>query len=103
MGIEFVLKGIPLLKPRVYHLGAIKKPPVIIYSDAEWTVVDDPPSIKKGLGGIQWQAGELPYAAAVDTPQICVDSLSKRKNTDYSFGADGSSWDAGYVWTFAQR
>ena len=86
MGIEFFLKGIPLLKPRVYHSGAIKKPPAIIYADAEWTVVDDPPSIKKGLGGILWQAGELPYAAVVETPQTLVDSLSKRK-PDYSLAS----------------
>ena len=79
MGIEFFLKGIPLLKPRVYQLGAIRKPPVIIYSDAEWTVLDNPPRIKKGLGGIMWQPGELPYAAAVDTPQQLVDALSVRK------------------------
>ena len=79
MGIEIFLKGIPLLKPRIYHLGTIRRPPVIIYSDAEWTVLDNPPSIKKGLGGILWQPGELPYAAAIDTPQVLVDALSPRK------------------------
>ena len=79
MGIEFFLKRIPLLKPRIYQLGAIKKPPVVIYSDAEWTVIDDPPSISKGLGGILWQPGELPYAAALDTPQEFVDAQSTRK------------------------
>ena len=68
MGIELFLKGIPLMKPRIYRLGAIKKPPVIVYSDAEWTIVENPPSIKKGLGGILWQPNQLPYAAAVDTP-----------------------------------
>jgi hypothetical protein len=79
MGIEFFLKGIPLLKPRIYQLGAIRRPPVVIYSDAEWTVVEDPPSIKKGLGGILWRPGELPHAAEVDTPQNLVDALSERK------------------------
>ena len=53
--------------------------PVIIYSDAEWTVLENPPRIKKGLGGILWQPGELPCAAAVDTLQALVDALSPRK------------------------
>ena len=38
-----------------------------------------PPRTKKGLGGILWQPGELPYAAAIDTPQALVDALSTRK------------------------
>ena len=79
MGIEFFLKGIPLLKPRIYHLGAIRRPPVIIYSDAEWTVLENPPRIKKGLGGILWQPSELPCAAALDTPQALVDAMSARE------------------------
>ena len=79
MGIEFFLKGIPLLKPRIYQVGAIKKPLVVIYLDAEWIVFDDPPSISKGLEGILWQPGEFPYAAALDTPREFVDALSTRK------------------------
>ena len=43
-------------------------------------MLDNPPSIKNGLGGILWQPGELPYAAAIDTPQVLVDALSPRKS-----------------------
>ena len=54
------------MKPRVYQLGVIKKPQIIIYSDAEWTVLTDPPGLKKSLGGILWQQNSLLLAAALD-------------------------------------
>ena len=43
MCMEFFTKGMPLLKTRIYHLGAVRQPPVVIYSDAEWTVLEKPP------------------------------------------------------------
>ena len=77
--MEFVIRGIPLLEPRVYRLGEIRLPPLLFYSDAEWTVLDKPPWLGKGLGGIMWQSGTKPSAAAVDTPHHLVDALSPRK------------------------
>ena len=43
MGMEFFLNGIPLMKACIYVLGELKRKPVIIYSDAEWTVLDQAP------------------------------------------------------------
>ena len=79
MGFEFFIKGIPLLKPRIYKLGELKKQPVLVYSDAKWTVLEKPPWLLKGLGGILWKQGCKPQAAAGDTPQHLVDALSHRK------------------------
>ena len=79
IGMEFFIKGIPLLSPRIYKLGEIRLPPLLFYSDAEWTVLNKPPWLSKGLGGIMWQPGLKPFAAAVDTPQHLVDALSPRK------------------------
>ena len=52
MGIEFFLKGIPLMKPRIYKHGELKRKPVIAYSHAEWTILARRPWLMKGLGGI---------------------------------------------------
>ena len=79
IGMGFFIKGIPLLSPKVYRLGEIRTPPLLFYSDAEWTVLEKPPWLSKGLGGIMWQPGLKPFAAAVDTPQYLVDALSPRK------------------------
>ena len=68
-----------MLKPRLYNLGEIQLPPVIIYSDAEWTVLDKPSWLSKVLGGIMWEPGQEPWAAATNTPQLSVDGLSKRE------------------------
>ena len=68
-----------MLKPRLYKLGEIQLPPVIIYSDAEWTVLDKPSWLSKGLWGIMWEPGQEPWAAATDTPQPLVDGLSRRE------------------------
>ena len=59
MGMEAFIKGIPLLKSRIYNLGAVRQLPVVIYSDAEWTVVDEPPWLRKGLGGITWDRSSV--------------------------------------------
>ena len=79
IGMELFIRGIPLLEPRIYRLGEIRLPPLLFYSDAEWTVLDKPPWLSKGLGGIMWQSGQKSSAAAVDTPQRLVDGLSPRK------------------------
>ena len=50
MGMEFFMKGIPLLKPRIYHLGAVRQPPVVTYSDAEWTVLEELPWLRRAWG-----------------------------------------------------
>ena len=52
---------------------------MLVYSDAEWTVLEKPPWLLKGLGGILWKQGCKPQAAAGDTPQHLVDALSHRK------------------------
>ena len=68
-----------MLKPSLYKLGEIQVPPVIIYSDAESTVLDKPSWLSKGLGGIMWEPGQEPWAAATDTLQLLADGLSKRE------------------------
>ena len=68
-----------MLEPRIYKLGEIQLPPLLFYSDAEWTVLDKPPWLSKWLGGSMWQSGVKPSAAAVDTPQHLVDALGPRK------------------------
>ena len=73
----FLLNGIPLLKPRIHHLGAVRQPPVVIDSDAEWTVLDDLSWLRKGLGGIMWD-GLSVQAAALDTPMRFIDALGAR-------------------------
>ena len=50
MGMELFFKGIRIFEPRIYHLGAARQPPVVIDSDAEWTVLEKPPWQRKGLG-----------------------------------------------------
>ena len=42
-GMEFVLRALPLLKPRVYHLNKVASPPLVAYSDAEWSPPAHPP------------------------------------------------------------
>ena len=50
-GIEFFLRALPLLEPRVYYLGRVERAPVVIYSDAEWSPPPNPPlAFDKGLG-----------------------------------------------------
>ena len=79
MGMELFLKGIPLMKPRIYKLGELTRKPVIVYSDAEWTILEHHPWLQQGLGGILWKQGCKPRAAPLDTPQHLVDLLSNRK------------------------
>ena len=50
----------------------------MIYSDAEWTVLECQPWLRKGLGGILWADGVC-KAASVDTPDHLVTALSPRK------------------------
>ena len=45
MVFEFFIKGIPLLKPRIYKLGELIKQPVLVYSDAEWVSTIKVPGI----------------------------------------------------------
>ena len=79
MGMEFFLKGIPLMKPRIYKLGEITRTTVIVHSDAEWTILDHLPRVQKGLEGILWKQGCKPCAAALDSPQHLLDALRNRK------------------------
>ena len=79
MGMVFFIRGINLPRPGLYKLAEIQLPPVIIYSDADWTVLNKPPWLSKGLGGIMWEPGQKHRAAATDTPQQLVDGLSKRE------------------------
>ena len=51
-GLEFFLRALPLLEPRVYYLGRFERAPVVVYSDAEWSPPPHPPlAFDKGLGG----------------------------------------------------
>ena len=36
IGMEFFIKRIPLLSPKIYRLGEIRSQPLMFYSDAEW-------------------------------------------------------------------
>ena len=79
MGMEFSLKGISFMKPRIYKLGEITRRPIVVYSDAEWTALDKHPWLNKGLGGIVLKPVCKPLAAALDTPQHLVNALRSRK------------------------
>ena len=73
MGMEFFFKGIPLSKPRIYHLGAVRQPPVLIYSDAEWTVLDKPPWLREGWGASCGMG--LAFTLRPWTPQCATSTL----------------------------
>ena len=100
MGKAFFIRGIPLLQPRLYKLGEIKTPPILTYSDAEWTILDKPPWLSKGLGGILWEANQKPWAAAIDTPQHLVDGLSDRKTQIISLELMAA---AGMLYTYQDK
>ena len=78
MGMVFFIRGVPLLKPRLYTLGEIQLPPAIIYSDAEWTVLDHLPWLSKGLAGSHATSRRKSHACSIlsTTFKTC---LSKRK------------------------
>ena len=78
VGLEFFIRGLRLLQPRLYKLSQPLQRAVLIYSDAEWTVLDEPPWFSKGLGGILW-ADDTVAACAVECPDELVSGLSKRK------------------------
>ena len=42
-GMELLLRALPLLKPRIYHLDRVVRPPVVAYSDAGWSPPVHPP------------------------------------------------------------
>ena len=53
--IEFFLRMIPRIQPKIYSIGILVPRPVIAYSDAEWTPAANPPLLpSKGLGGCTW-------------------------------------------------
>ena len=79
MGMEFFILGIPRSKPRIYRFGELARKLVVIYSDAEWTVLDKEQWLNKGLGGILWEPIKPLVAAALDCPQQLVDALGLRK------------------------
>ena len=78
LATDFFIRGLQLLQPRIYTLGSVNLLPIIIYSDAEWTILDEPPWLRKGLGGILWD-DDYPSAAALDTPHSLVEALPHRK------------------------
>ena len=78
VGLEFFHRGLRVLKPRIFHLAQVSRRPVVIYSDAEWEVLDKAPWISKGLGGIAW-IDETTVAASVEAPDELVEALSPRK------------------------
>ena len=78
LGIDFFVRALTLLKPRIYNLAEVRSRPVVVYSDAEWTVLPGPQGLRKGLGGIMW-ADEKCFAAALDTPIELVEALQPRK------------------------
>ena len=66
------------MKPRLYKIAQVRLAPVLVYSDAEWTVLDSPPWFSKGLGGILFD-GDTTLAASVEAPDELVAALSPRK------------------------
>ena len=78
IGLEFFARGLSILQPRLYLLAKPRQRPVVVYSDAEWTVLDEHPWFSKGLGGIMWADNKV-CAAAIEAPDELVAALSTRK------------------------
>ena len=93
--MEFSIKGVEVIKPHIYVLGAMRQKPVVISSDAKWTVLDEPPWFRKGLGGVTWD-GDAVSAAAIDTPQHMIPAGSPG-DPDHPTGTRGSGRDAYHV------
>ena len=75
-GIEFFLRALPLLEPRIYYLGRVDREPVVIYSDAEWSPPPHPPlSFDKGLGGCIFVDGKK-KGCALETPEHICNALA---------------------------
>ena len=104
MGMEFFLKGIPLMKPRLYKLGEIKRKYVVIVSDAKWNVLRKHPWLNKGLGGILWKDDSPPQAAALvrHTTKDCR-RLTQKKDTGNTTRTHSSSGDSFPSWTHPAR
>ena len=90
MGMEFFFRGIPLLDPRIYRLGEIRLPPVLFYSDTEWTVLDKPPWLSKGLGGIMWESRRKPFRSCRGHAATPSGRLEPAQDSDHTSRTDGS-------------
>ena len=78
-GVEFFLRALPLIEPRIYHLGKVDRAPVVISSDAEWSPPPHPPlSFDKGLGGCIFVDGEK-KGCALETPEHICNALAARQ------------------------
>ena len=78
IGLQFFGRGLRILKPRIYRLAQPRAKPVVIYSDAEWTVLETAAWQRKNLGGLM-RDGDTVSAAALDTPMHDISVLSERK------------------------
>ena len=78
VGIEFFLRVIPIIKPKLFHLGVLHEKPVIAYSDAEWTPPAHPPLLPgRGLGGCILLQDQY-LSCSINTPMKIVDALNLR-------------------------
>ena len=100
VGIEFFIRVIPMIKPRIYSLGIVHIKPVIAYSDAEWTPPRHPPlAPRRGLGGCVWIDGQY-MACAIDTPMLVVNSLNTRSTQIIPLELIAA---AGLIYTFGEK
>ena len=78
-GLEFFLRALPLLEPRVYYLGRVERDPVVVCSDAEWSPPPHPPlTFDKGLGGCIFVDGKR-KGCALETPEHICNALAPRQ------------------------
>ena len=76
MGLDFFTMVLSSFKPCIYDLKIVRQAPIILYTDAEWTVT--PQLIKKGLGAILWDGDDV-WAAACSCPDEVVAALHHRE------------------------
>ena len=60
IGIEFFIRVIPMIKPRIYSLGVVHIKPVIAYPDAEWKPPRHPPLPQTQTTLTRKKTGTLP-------------------------------------------
>jgi hypothetical protein len=78
-GVDFFLRALPLIEPRVYYLGKVDRETVVIYSDAEWSPPHHPPlSFDKGLGGCIFVDSSA-KGCALETPEHICNALAPRQ------------------------
>ena len=77
--LEFFLRALPLLEPRVYYFGRVERAPVVVESDAEWSPPPHPSlTFDRGLGGCIFVDG-IRKGCARETPEHICNALAPRQ------------------------